>query len=600
MKGRLLHYEILREIGRGGMGEVYQARDTHLDRVVAVKVLPAGAVANPSRKLRFIQEAKAASALNHPNIVTIHDINADEGIDFIVMEYVAGKTLDEVIPVRGLRPNAALKHAVPIADALAAAHAAGILHRDLKPSNVMVTEEGRVKVLDFGLAKLVEPAEGSSSDETRTSSRPQSEDGVVMGTAAYMSPEQAEGRRLDGRSDVFSFGAMLYEMVTGQKPFQGDSKLATMAKILNEDPAPLSQLLESIPPDLEKTILRCLRKDPARRYQTMADLKVALEDLRDETASGKQQAVQRKPIRPWRRMGAVAAALLAVAAGFLAWRGVRWRGPEQMKAVPLTAYQGAEILPSFSPDGNQVAFQWSGPQQDNLDIYILLIGSLTPLRLTSDSERRHQPGVVSGRPLDRVSPPEGVRGKRVAADSAPGGTGAQAHGGPDAALRTAAVCGVVAGQQVSRGYRCRGSAAAGRSVCRFGGNRRKEAVDPAAASRFRGQHAGRRTGRPLAPLPEGPGDGLRRDPLAAAAGGLHRRRRVPASDAGKAGRPAPRLAAGRPGSGVYGAGQPVESPGAGKCRSRPAGVCRGGRRDGGDLPAAARKAGASGLRPQLA
>ncbi len=387
MKQRLLHYEILGEIGRGGMGVVYKARDTHLDRLVAIKVLPPEKVADPERKRRFIQEAKAASALNHPNIITIHDINCDDGVDFIVMEYIAGQTLGGVVAPKGLRPAQALKYAVQIADALATAHGAGIVHRDLKPANVMVTEEGRVKILDFGLAKLTDPSDYSPDAATLTE-RPASREGTVVGTAAYMSPEQAEGRKLDARSDIFSFGTVLYEMLTAQRPFRGDSALATMAKILNDDPQSPSQLTPSISPDLEKTILRCMRKDPARRYQTMADLKVALEDLQEESASGVQ--VQAAPSR--RRW--VWAALLPVllAAAFFAWRALRPPPPaEPLRAVALTTLPGAELYPSFSPDGNHVAFTWTGPKQDNPDIYVQQIGAGSPLRLTTDPRSDYNP-----------------------------------------------------------------------------------------------------------------------------------------------------------------------------------------------------------------
>jgi len=193
------HYQIIEKLGQGGMGVVYKARDTHLDRFVAIKVLPAAKVSDPDRKRRFVQEAKAASALNHPNIIHIYDVDQAEGIDFIAMEYVAGKTLDELIPRKGMRLSQALKHAVQIADALARAHGAGIIHRDLKPSNVMVDDHGLVKVLDFGLAKLTEvsgPEEETAA--TRTGA------GTVLGTAAYMSPEQAEGKPVDTRSDIFS------------------------------------------------------------------------------------------------------------------------------------------------------------------------------------------------------------------------------------------------------------------------------------------------------------------------------------------------------------------------------------------------------------
>jgi serine/threonine protein kinase len=377
------HYRIESKLGEGGMGVVYQARDTHLDRLVAIKVLPPDKVADPGRRQRFVQEAKAASALNHPNIVTIYDIRAEGGVDFIVMEYIAGRTIEEAIASKGMRPAQVLKYAVQIADALAKAHGAGILHRDLKPSNIMVTEEGRVKILDFGLAKLLEPSD--SPEAATLTARQLTEEGAVLGTAAYMSPEQAEGRKLDGRSDIFSFGAVLYEMVTGRRPFTGDSRLSMMAKILNEDPKPPGQLAASIPPELEKLMLRCLRKDPARRYQTMADLKVALEDLEAESGSAPQvQPGPAKAASRWRWAWAVSLPLLLVV-GYFAWRG--WRAPQPadpLRAVALTTLPGEERYPSFSPDGNQVAFTWTGPKQDNSDIYVQMIGSGSPLRLTTD------------------------------------------------------------------------------------------------------------------------------------------------------------------------------------------------------------------------
>jgi serine/threonine protein kinase len=275
MHRRLLHYEILREIGRGGMGVVYQARDPRLDRMVAIKTLPPDRISDAERKGRFIQEAKAASALNHPNIITVHDINSQEGVDVIVMEYVDGKTLAELIPGTGLRWSVAVKYAIQIADALASAHTAGILHRDLKPSNVMVTEHSRVKILDFGLAKLIERAE-SAPDDATFSTPALTAEGTVLGTAPYMSPEQAQGQKLDARSDIFSFGSLLYEMLTGAQPFAGDSHLSIATKLLGHNPKPVNELVPSLPPDLSKIISRCLRKDPARRYQHMDDLKVAL------------------------------------------------------------------------------------------------------------------------------------------------------------------------------------------------------------------------------------------------------------------------------------------------------------------------------------
>ena len=238
-------YQILSLLGAGGMGVVYKARDTRLNRSVAIKILPPDRLSDPERKRRFIQEARAASALNHPNIITIHDIGTENGVEFIVMEYVEGKTLDQRIPRKGMRLNETLKLAIQMADALAKAHSAGIVHRDLKPTNVMVTEDGLVKVLDFGLAKLTEVSEAGEG-ETRTLES-LTEEGMIIGTVSYMSPEQAEGKKLDARSDIFSFGAVLYEMVTGQKAFQGDSKISTLSAIVKQEPTPVSQVVPRIP-----------------------------------------------------------------------------------------------------------------------------------------------------------------------------------------------------------------------------------------------------------------------------------------------------------------------------------------------------------------
>ncbi len=297
----LLHYRIDEKIGEGGMGVVYNARDTHLDRSVALKVLPPEAVAYVERKRRFIQEAKAASALNHPNIITIYDISQADGIDFIAMEFVAGKTLDRRIGRRGLPLGEALKYGAQIADALEKAHNAGIVHRDLKPANVMVSDEGRVKVLDFGLAKLMQPLQSDLSG-AGSSMQSQTDEGRIMGTVAYMSPEQAEGKHIDTRSDIFSFGSVLYEMLTGQRAFHGDTRASTIASILREEPKPISQVSEGMPREAERIVRRCLRKDPEHRFQTMADLRVALEELKEESDSGAQETPAAKA-KPHRSMG---------------------------------------------------------------------------------------------------------------------------------------------------------------------------------------------------------------------------------------------------------------------------------------------------------
>ena len=263
MTGRTIsHYQILELLGSGGMGEVFQARDTRLNRLVAIKTLRPERLSEAVRKQRFIQEAQAASALNHPNIVTIYDIGQADGVDFMVMEYVPGATLDARIPRQGMRLNEALRIAIQIAEGLRRAHSAGIVHRDLKPSNIMVGDEGQVKILDFGLAKLTEKAEISADEATRTL-RVVTEEGTILGTTAYMSPEQAEGRKLDARTDIFSFGTVLYEMLTGRKAFVGDTRVATVSAILKEEPKPV----ENIPAELDKILRRCLRKDREKRIQ---------------------------------------------------------------------------------------------------------------------------------------------------------------------------------------------------------------------------------------------------------------------------------------------------------------------------------------------
>lgn len=393
MIGRTIsHYSLIEKLGEGGMGVVYKARDTHLDRFVAIKVLPAEKVADPERKQRFVQEAKAASSLNHPNIITIYDIGQAEGVDFISMECVSGKTLDRLIPRHGMRLNEVLKCAVQIADALARAHSAGIVHRDLKPGNIMVNEHGLVKVLDFGLAKLTEATPVDGDDSTRTM-RPTTEEGKIVGTVAYMSPEQAEGKKVDARSDIFSFGSVLYEMVTGGQAFHGDTKASTLAAILKDNPRPASQLVDGLPREVERLISRCLRKDVNQRSQHIDDVKIALEELKEESDSGVLGTAAVAKTKPGYRLTwvlTIVAALLIGAAGL--WFRLKSGSPEvPLVAVPLTSYGGLELWPTLSPDGTQVAFSWDGEKQNKFDIYVKQIGVEPPFRLTSDAAMDYSP-----------------------------------------------------------------------------------------------------------------------------------------------------------------------------------------------------------------
>jgi Tol biopolymer transport system component len=357
------HYRIESKLGEGGMGVVFRALDTHLDRQVAVKVLPPEAVANPERKRRFVQEAKAASALNHPNIIHVYDIDtaAPQGhpVDFIAMEFVEGQTLHDCISRKGFPIREALKYAAEIADALAAAHAAGIIHRDIKPGNIMVTSPasgrpGLVKILDFGLAKLSEPDGSDDAAPTQTVG-PRTEDGAIVGTAAYMSPEQAEGKKVDARTDVFSFGAVLYEMVTGQRAFQGDTRISTLSAILHKEPTPLRKIVEGAPPDLERLIAYCLRKDPSQRLHSMDDVRLLLEAVRE---AEQQPPVPVEPARRswlWRILVA-SASLLAGAALVLAWLPSRGPDLSSYRLTPFVTEAGQENAPAWSPDGKTLAY----------------------------------------------------------------------------------------------------------------------------------------------------------------------------------------------------------------------------------------------------
>ncbi len=377
------HYKVLEQLGQGGMGVVYKARDTRLDRLVALKILPPDAVRDADRRRRFVQEAKSASALNHPNIITVYDIDSAAGVDFIAMEYVVGSTLDDLIGRKGLPLKDALRYGIQIADALSKAHAAGIVHRDLKPANIMVTAEGQVKVLDFGLAKLVESEESSDETPTMTASEQKiTKEGKIVGTLAYMSPEQAEGKRVDARTDVFSFGAVLYQMLTGERPFHGDTQLELAASILRAEPKSLSAIRDTLPNEVERAVMRCLRKDPARRWQTMSDLKVVLEDLKEESDSGTLKAIApaaRRGSRVW--MGTTAALLVLLAAtAVVVWRYRRLKAPIQYELTRLTFEPGVVAAPAISPDGKMLVF--ASDRSGNMDLYLQQVNGRQSRQLT--------------------------------------------------------------------------------------------------------------------------------------------------------------------------------------------------------------------------
>jgi Tol biopolymer transport system component/tRNA A-37 threonylcarbamoyl transferase component Bud32 len=378
-------YEVIAPLGTGGMGEVYRARDTRLGREVAIKVLPAERMADEDRRRRFVQEARAASALNHTNIVTIHEIETVGGVDFIVMEYVAGHTLDAVIPKQGMPWREALRVAIPIADALAAAHEKGIVHRDLKPANVALTREGVVKVLDFGLAKLLWQDVEDAGETQTTLSAARTGAGAIAGTAAYMSPEQATGGKVDARSDIFSFGALLYEMVTGRKAFAGKTVSDTLQAVVRDQPKAPRERVPAIPEALERLILLCLRKEPDRRFQHMSDVRVQLLEVKEAGDSGSavSPAQPMARTRRWLRKAAwgAAATLLLGVTSLAVQRLWRPRLPAPT-VVQLTSERLAEAG-SFSPDGTQVVFESLGERGDSSDLWLKLVGQVEARQLTT-------------------------------------------------------------------------------------------------------------------------------------------------------------------------------------------------------------------------
>jgi serine/threonine protein kinase len=348
-------YEVLGLLGAGGMGEVYRARDPILKRKVAIKVLPSFVSQDPDRLRRFEQEAQAAAALNHPNILAVHRFGVFEGAPYLVSELLVGDTLRQQLERGPLPVRKAIDYGVQIADGLAAAHDKGIVHRDLKPENLFVTKDGRIKILDFGLAKLMQSQPDTDGTEpTRTHG---TDPGLVMGTVGYMSPEQVRGKTVDHRADIFAFGAILYEMLAGKRAFQRSTSADTMSAILNEDPPGISQIVRSTPPGLQRVVHRCLEKNPEQRFQSASDLAFALEALSDSGISAAHASPA--PIHGgFRKQWLWSAGLVAI----LATGGVAYYLTTRHERVPFEHYSIQKVMDSkhvkmvaISPDGTYLA-----------------------------------------------------------------------------------------------------------------------------------------------------------------------------------------------------------------------------------------------------
>jgi Tol biopolymer transport system component len=432
---RLGPYEVAAPIGAGGMGEVYRARDTRLGRDVALKVLPAGLSADAERLRRFEQEARAASVLNHPNIIAIHDVGTHEGSPYVVTELLEGETLRERINGVALPARKAIDYAGQVARGLAAAHDRGIVHRDLKPDNLFVTRDGRVKILDFGLAKL-KGIEALTDKETRAagdSGDPGTGAGTVLGTVGYMSPEQVRAQPVDHRSDIFSFGAVFYEMLSGRRAFRGASAVETMNAILKEDPPDLSDTNRSLPPALERIVGHCLEKNPEERFQSARDIAFDLEALSGQTSQAVARPAPAARVRWVKPVAMALAAALAVGAAFVAGRRRAEAPVPEFK--PLTFRRGTIDAARFTPDGHTVVYQarWDGqppeifstqpgsPESRSLDLKDALLGGISSTGEMAVGLRR--PG-KAGRTLARV--PLGGGAPRDVLDNA-----SSADWGPD-------------------------------------------------------------------------------------------------------------------------------------------------------------------------
>ncbi len=383
----LAHYEITRAIGKGGMGEVYQATDTRLDRTVAIKVLPEHLADDPRRRERFEREARAVSSLNHPHICTLHDIGEADGIHYLVMEYVEGETLAKRLEKGSLNLDQALEYAIQIADALDKAHRQGVVHRDLKPGNIMVTKSG-VKLLDFGLAKLDTKRASLEERSTVEEKEPLTVEGEILGTLQYMAPEQLESRDTDARTDIFAFGTVFYETVTGRKAFEGASQASLIAAIMQNDPRPMSELHELVPAALDRLVRQCLAKDPDDRWQSagdlMRELRWIVQGAADAAAVVDREFTSSRPGRE-RVAWAVAAAasLIALFVYLPYFDRMPATGPGsgfELTVLPpdgssFRPVGGLAATPEISPDGSSLLFQSGG------GIWVRPLDSFEPLPL---------------------------------------------------------------------------------------------------------------------------------------------------------------------------------------------------------------------------
>jgi eukaryotic-like serine/threonine-protein kinase len=388
------HYRIIERLGGGGMGVVYKAEDIELGRPVALKFLPEDLAQDPQALERFRREARAASALNHPNICTIYEIGDQDGKRFIAMEFLDGQTLKHTISGRPMEPDQLLQIGIEVADALDAAHAKGIVHRDIKPANIFVTERGHAKILDFGLAKVSAAKSGSGSEQTLATQDVDSQHltspGSTIGTVAYMSPEQARGKELDARTDLFSFGAVLYEMATGTMPFRGESSGVIFKAILDGTPTPAVRLNPDVFPDLERVIVKCLEKDRNLRYQHASEIRSDLQRLKRDTESGTKPKIaagrpqRRSRLALWTGVSLLIA-VLAVSA-IVIWRKAGSVAPsDSSQWVQLTNFTDEIFEPTLSADGRMLAFLRS--TRGLAQLYVKLLPDGEPVQLTHDETK---------------------------------------------------------------------------------------------------------------------------------------------------------------------------------------------------------------------